>query len=159
MPSPEEARLIQEYCAREDINTETLRFDLRPSEVALPDLIGNGELDLVLIDGGHGFPLPTIDWFYGAGRLRSGGVVVFDDIQLPQVRSLIDMSVMPDPRWHFMKQTTKWMAFRRLSEGSLAESEASQPFFPEPKPSISARTKNLVPVGIKRALKNKGKSR
>ena len=29
-------------------------------------------LDVVFVDGGHGFPVPMIDWFYGAGRLRRG---------------------------------------------------------------------------------------
>ena len=46
-------------------------------------------LDFVLIDGGHGFPTPMLDWFYGAGRLRRGGVAVFDDVQLPAVAMLV----------------------------------------------------------------------
>jgi hypothetical protein len=55
-----------------------------------PPWPGTGELDLVFIDGSHGYPLPVIDWFYGAGLFRRGGVVVLDDVQLPQVESLIE---------------------------------------------------------------------
>ena len=72
VPYPSEANVVEAYCAEHDISTDSLEFDLRPSEVALPDRAESGELDLVFIDGCHGFPLPIIDWFYGAGRLRRG---------------------------------------------------------------------------------------
>jgi hypothetical protein len=55
-------------------------------------------VDLFLIDGGHGYPLPQLDWFYGAHRLRAGGVLVLDDMQLWAPYQL-DNFLLLDPRW------------------------------------------------------------
>jgi hypothetical protein len=138
----------------EGIDRASLTFDIRPSEVALPQLAGSDELDLVFIDGCHGYPMPIIDWFYGAGLLRKGGVVVFDDVQLPQVRELIETTVEPDDRWQRLAATGKWMAFRRMSEGTLAESESNQPYFPSPNSTPWRRCKDAIPLSIKQLLRN-----
>ena len=129
---------------------DSVTFDLRPSEVALPALAGSHPLDLVFVDGCHGFPSPIIDWFYGAGLLRKGGIVVFDDVQLPQVDFLLTTFIEPDARWEMVAGTSKWRAFRRLSEGSLGEDWYAQPFFSAPSaPTPTHRVKDLVPLRIK----------
>ncbi len=130
VPSRREATAIEAYCAENGISTDSLTFDFRPSEVALPDRADSGELDLVFIDGCHGFPVTIIDWFYGAGRLRRNGVVVFDDVQLPQVSLIIETFIALDDRWQELEKTPKWAAYRRLSEGLLSEDWSQQPFFP-----------------------------
>jgi hypothetical protein len=129
VPSEFQANVIIAYCHEMDIATENLRFDLRPSETALPGLVGGPEFDLVFIDGAHGFPLPVIDWYYGAGLLRRGGVVVFDDVKLPAVRQLLESYLDRDDRWQMIGGTAVWRAYRRLSEGPLDSDELLQPFF------------------------------
>ncbi len=79
--------------------------------------------------------------------------MVFDDIQLPQVRSLIESFVERDDRWQKLVATGKWMAYRRLSEGPLVEGELNQPFFPVPRPTLWRRVKSVVPVSLKRKLR------
>jgi hypothetical protein len=148
VPFAEEAEAIEGYCASMDIDTSTLRFDLRPSEVALPELAGSGPRDLVFIDGLHGFPMPVIDWFYGAGQLGRDGVVVFDDAHLPQVSWFLDGFVDRDERWEAMEIRRKWRAYRRTSEGPLAESEVGQAFFNPARVGASRR----VVSRLKRAL-------
>ena len=133
VPFAEEANVLDRYLDEQGIDRTSLTFDLRPSEVALPTLTGAGPLDLVFVDGCHGFPSPIIDWFYGAGLLRKGGVVVFDDIQLPQVESLLSTFIELDERWEMVAGTSKWKAFRRLSEGPLGEDWYAQPFFTKPR--------------------------
>ncbi len=117
------------------------------------------ELDLVLIDGAHSFPIPVIDWFYGAGRLRRGGVVVFDDIDLPAVRILLDSYLELDDRWVSIAGTSKWRAYRRVSEGALAEHESHQMFFSVPErrtlDKVIRRGKDLVPPGVRRMLRSR----
>jgi hypothetical protein len=156
LPYPSEANVIEAYCVENDISTNSLEFDLRPSEVALPDRADSGELDLVFIDGCHGFPLPIIDWFYGAGRLRKKGVVVFDDVQLPQVNLLVETFVKPDSRWQELEVTSKWAAYRRMSDGSLGEEWMEQPFFPAPKVKPHNRAirtlKDAVPLNVRKRL-------
>ena len=148
VPFPDEAAAIEAYCDKNAIDRTSLRFDLRPSEVALPAMVGSSQIDLLFIDGCHGYPMPVIDWFYGASLVRQGGVVVFDDIQLPQVRNLIDTFLVPDPRWVQLKTTTKWIAFQRSTSGPLAESESMQPFFPLPHRPVIDRIKAAVPPKV-----------
>ncbi len=154
VPFEREADAILEFCAQQGVETGALRFDLRPSEVALPEMIGAAEFDLVLIDGCHGFPMPIIDWFYAAGLLRKGGIAVIDDVQIPQVRTLVDLFIDPDERWLRLDHRWKWIAHRRLSEGgSLTESETRQQFFVGPRPSPSERLKDVIPLRVKTAVK------
>ena len=155
-PCAEEAAVIEAYCDDRQIDRGSLAFDLRPSEAALPTL-DRPDLDLVFIDGGHGFPLPVIDWFYGAALLRKGGVVVFDDVQLDQVRWLLDTFIGPDPRWERLAGTDKWTAFRRLGEGPLSEGEWDQPFFPSPPVPFRDRMSALTPLWVKRRLYGLGR--
>ena len=153
VPFTDEAEAVEAYCDKNGIDRSTLRFDLRPSEVALPTLVGSDELDLFFIDGCHGYPMPVIDWFYGASLVRKGGLVVLDDLQLPQVRNLIDTFLVPDPRWVQLKTTTKWIAFQRAASGPLVESESLQPFFPLPHRTLTDRIKGAVPPRVARILK------
>ena len=97
-----------------------------------------------------------IDWFYGAGRLRRDGVVVFDDVQLPQVSLLIENFIEPDDRWQELKKTPKWGAYRRISEGFLGEDWYDQPFFPTQKVTLGDRAirtlKAAVPLSVRKKL-------
>ena len=47
-------------------------------------------LDLVLVDGAHGFPYPVLDWWFTAPRLRLGGRMLIDDAYMPPVAVLVD---------------------------------------------------------------------
>jgi hypothetical protein len=88
---------IRGYCASHDVDLSRVRFELGRSEDVLPGL-SLPELDLVLIDGGHGFPTPFVDWYYTARRLRVGGVLVVDDIHLWTGLVLRDFLV-EEPGW------------------------------------------------------------
>lgn len=54
----------------------------------LPGYSFAGELDLVLLDGPHAYPLPQIEFAYLFPDLRLGGWLVVDDIQIPSVYEL-----------------------------------------------------------------------
>jgi hypothetical protein len=87
-PSADEHRRIADYCAASGISTEQVRFVDESSHTALERL--NGEpLDVVLIDGAHGFPFPMLDWYLVQGRIRVGGALIVDDAYIPAVNSLV----------------------------------------------------------------------
>ncbi len=55
-------------------------------------------LDLVLLDGAHGFPYPTLDWWYVAPHLKPGGLLVLDDAYMSGVSALLDY-LRSRPTW------------------------------------------------------------
>jgi len=138
-PSQAEADRITAYCARRGIATGGLSFVIGRSDEVLPSL--QGELDLVLIDGNHGYPTPIIDWYYAAGRLRAGGVLIVDDTQLPAVAHLMAI-VARDPRWSLVRRSRKWVSWRRQDQGPLVQDWFDQPWLRAPLPTD--------PVGLAR---------
>jgi precorrin-6B methylase 2 len=80
-PRQDEVDRIKEFCRDHAISTENVEFVVDSSDIALPKM-DLPQLDLVLIDGGHGFPVPYIDWRYTATHLKVGGRMVIDDCQL-----------------------------------------------------------------------------
>ena len=48
------------------------------------------ELDLVLVDGAHAFPYPTLDWWYLHPHLKTGGLMLLDDAYMPPVAAVVD---------------------------------------------------------------------
>lgn len=123
--TPEIAGLLS-HCREREINTDRLNLVQGFSDEVLPTL-PQTELDLFFIDGGHGFPTPLIDWYYGAGRLRRGGMLVIDDIHLPAVQLLLAY-LDADLRWRRTEKTGKWAAYERLGEGTLREEHSRQEF-------------------------------
>lgn len=86
------------YAENYQISLEQTEFLEARSEDVLPGLESPAPLDVVLIDGGHAFPIPYIDWFYSRQHLAVGGLLVIDDIQMKTVAILVD----------FLSQQTEW---------------------------------------------------
>jgi hypothetical protein len=97
-PDPGEHDRTAEYCSEHAISTDGLRFIAQPSDVALIGAWKPEPLDLVLIDGAHGFPFPALDWYLTAAHLRVGGIVVLDDAYLPSVHVVV----------RFLRSSTSW---------------------------------------------------
>jgi predicted O-methyltransferase YrrM len=125
-PAQIESDHLRRYFSEQAISGDRVKFVLEPSHVALPRM--TEQVDLVLIDGAHGFPIPTLDWFYAGSLLRRGGTMIVDDIPLPAVAALLDF-VARDPRWEPLERSDRWAAFRRLSDGPLIEGQWDQPFY------------------------------
>ena len=96
-PSATEVAAIRAYADANEIPLDRVEFIVEASERYLPRYEGK-DLDLVLIDGKHAFPWPILDWFYTADRLKQGGIVVLDDLQMSSVAILRDF-ILEDPRW------------------------------------------------------------
>jgi hypothetical protein len=145
VPSQSQVDVLRGYCDEHGIATGGLHVELGRSEDVLPNL-RTQPLDLLFLDGSHGFPTPMIDWFYGGRLLRRGGVVVLDDRQMPAVAMVVDY-LDADPRWRSLMRTPKWAAFERLNDGPLAEDWYDQPFLTLPPPPLwkraLGRLKNL----------------
>ena len=88
-PDPDEETRIRAACRERGIDDSRLSFHIGRSQDVLPSL-PERELDLVLVDGAHGFPYPVLDWWHLAPRLREGGRMLLDDAYLPGVSAIVD---------------------------------------------------------------------
>jgi hypothetical protein len=93
---------LRDWCAGAGIDTSGLTFCQGRSEDVLPAL-DRTPLDAVLIDGGHGFPAPFIDWWYAGRRLVPGGTLFVDDTQLWTGAVLRDF-LSEQPEWDLVER-------------------------------------------------------
>lgn len=114
-PDPDEINRLCQVISSQSFSTTQIEFKIGQSEYVLPSLPQDPLLDLILIDGGHGFPTPFVDWFFSASRLKTGGIVIIDDINLPTVFQLYQFLVA-HPHWQLV-QNQAWQAaiFRKIS--------------------------------------------
>ena len=94
-PDPNEETRVRKACAERDIDDSELTFHIGLSQDVLPTRAARG-LDLVLLDGAHGFPYPILDWWFLARELRIGGRMLLDDADLPAVASIVDYARSSD---------------------------------------------------------------
>ena len=81
-PSAAEIAAIRLSAAEEGIDLSQVTFHEGFSQDVLPHFDAEEELDLVFIDGGHGFPVPAVDFQFLAPRLKVGGRLLIDDVDL-----------------------------------------------------------------------------
>jgi predicted O-methyltransferase YrrM len=69
-------------------------FHEERSQFALPRLVQEGtRLDFAFIDGMHTFDYALMDFFYIDLMLRPGGIVAFDDADIPAVRRAVRYAI------------------------------------------------------------------
>ena len=115
-PAADEEERFRAECARRGIDGSRVSFRLGLSHEVLPQLDGR-PLDLVLIDGAHGFPYPILDWWFVAARLQVGGRMLLDDAYMPPVRALVD-ALRAQPQWELEEPASfRTAVVRKLGEG------------------------------------------
>lgn len=109
---PNEPERIKAYCRKCGIKGN-LHFLLGGSDTVFSN---NGvipeALDFVFIDGAHRFPFPAMDWHYTEGRLRVGGILGIDDIDIPSVRILHDF-LSGEQEWNLINVIGKTSFFEK----------------------------------------------
>ncbi len=101
-PSADEIESIQQAARLRGLDLSLVRFHQGLSQDILPHLKGHEDLDVAIIDGGHGFPLPGVDWLYMAPRLKVGGKMLIDDVDLWTGKILLDV-LRREPGWRINK--------------------------------------------------------
>ncbi len=138
-PAAAEVERIRTYCAAHAVDLGRVRFEVGRSERVLPRL-EIGPLDLVLIDGGHGFPTPFVDWCYAAEPLRVGGLLLIDDIHLWTGEVLRDFLV-EEPGWALRREFPM--------RAAVFEKTAAMPALPEwfAQPYVARRSRRAGSLG------------
>ena len=127
-PGDFERSAIEAHLDSRGIDRSALRWEVTLSHLALPRLLAEGMIvDLALVDGGHGFPTPIVDWLYAGSMLRPGGLLILDDNHLPAVRMLLRV-LDRDPKWAKVAGSAKWSAWERRTAAQLVEDWTGQPY-------------------------------
>jgi predicted O-methyltransferase YrrM len=125
-PEVTEVRRLKAYCARHAIPTDRVRFEIGHSQDVLP-VLAPGQLDLVVIDGSHSFPIPFLDWYFCAAHLREGGFVLIDDTQLWTGRVLQDF-LAAESGWSHEYSPDRAAVFRKVKAFDRTVSWVDQPY-------------------------------
>ena len=112
---PNEAHVLETKKAAESygVSFDSVQFIVERSEYSLPNLPEETVLDLVLIDGGHAFPLPFIDWFYTNRFLQENGLLLIDDIDLKTIH-ILNSFLSQQPDWQLIDTIHKTVIFKKL---------------------------------------------
>ena len=118
---------IRRFCSESGIGLGQVTFKIGFSQDVLPRL-DPAPLDLVLIDGGHGFPIPFVDWLYTAGRLRVGGLLIVDDTHI-WTGDALKRFIGAEPEWQLVSDLgARSSAFRKVAEIDRPKEWNDQPF-------------------------------
>jgi hypothetical protein len=127
MPFVDEADRILAFCDEHGIGRTGLSFCIDRSDACLPRL-DLTDLDLVLIDGAHGFPTPFIDFHYTGGRLKVGGYLIIDDTHLWTGHTL-KAFLSQEPGWALETDfAPRSVVFRKIAPYESGENETFQPY-------------------------------
>ena len=144
-PSQSEIALITQYALEKEISLANVRFVQESSDRYLPSCEAS-DLDLVLLDGKHAFPWPILDWFFTADRLRRGGLLLIDDVQMRSVAMLAEF-MQVDPGWELAHDFDgKTLAFRKIRESIHDVAWHMQPY------TVTPPTKGIVALGLFRGV-------
>src|SRR5204863_1244775 len=67
------------------LRRESVTFVVGATQRTLPRHQFDHPLDLVLVDGPHGYPFPEIEYYFLYPHLAPGGILIVDDIHIPTV--------------------------------------------------------------------------
>jgi Methyltransferase domain len=81
-------RTLTELRRHSDLRAGNVIFVEGETRDTLPRHNFEGELDLVLLDGPHAYPMPQVEFAFLYPRIRRGGWLVLDDIHIPSVYEL-----------------------------------------------------------------------
>ncbi|HET8549301.1 MAG TPA: class I SAM-dependent methyltransferase [Bryobacteraceae bacterium] len=109
-------RTITELRAHPDLRSDHVTFIEGETKCTVPVHVFASELDLVLLDGPHAYPLPQLEFVYLFPRVSVGGWLVLDDIQIPSVYELFRF-LQKEPSVVLEEIALRTAFFRRVGRG------------------------------------------
>jgi len=137
---------VRDWCAAHDVDTSHVRFVPEGSERWLPRTAIAGELeplDVVLVDGDHAYPIPSIDWFYSAGALDVGGLMIVDDVSIRACGDLRRFLEGEAGRWEVLATVDDATIFRKLRADVVDYRPWNQQPWNAQRPSLALRASGL----------------
>jgi len=118
-PDPGLEGRMKEYCQAHGIRHENLTYIAKFSQDAVWGV--EGQFDCALIDGGHGFPIPFIDFLYLNRRLKKGGFLIIDDLEI-WTGEILAKFLSCEPAWKLMVQDgARSIMFQKVGDAQATE--------------------------------------
>jgi SAM-dependent methyltransferase len=147
-PVVDEFAVILEFAEHHRIDIQGFRPIVARSQDWLPR-VDLPDLDLVLVDGAHAFPVPFLDWYYSAEKLKIGGLMVVDDTHLVTGTILADFMGV-DPRWELVVRdgVSHFAIYRKRVHPVHDDDWTRQPYVHDAYPTESVRFVRGANAGI-----------
>ena len=107
-------RTISGLRAHSNLRSESVVFVEGETRRTVPRYEFGAELDLVLLDGPHAYPLPQLEFAHLFPSIRIGGWLAIDDIQIPSVHELFEF-LRRDPSVVLEEIVVRTAFFRRTA--------------------------------------------
>jgi predicted O-methyltransferase YrrM len=85
---------------------------LGPTQQTLPAYNAFGGYDAVLIDGPHGYPFPELEYYYFYPHIKTGGLLIVDDVHIATIGRLADF-IAEDAMFELVEMVVSTAVFRR----------------------------------------------
>jgi len=128
------------------LRKDSVEFIEGPTQLTLMAHEFTEPLQLVFIDGPHGFPFPNMEYWKLYPHLEPGGLLVLDDIHIPTIRQMFDFLV-EDDMFTLLETVGKTAFFERTNAPTFSPVEDGwwlQPYnvrrFPVPYDNLGLTT-------------------
>lgn len=108
----EEGNSLEKVKSEELFRPADVEFVVGPSQRTLPRHEFRTPLDLVLIDGAHGWPFPELDYYFFYPHIATGGTLIVDDIHIPTIQRMMEV-LQDDAMWEYLGNVRFTAFFRR----------------------------------------------
>ncbi|HLX68002.1 MAG TPA: class I SAM-dependent methyltransferase [Verrucomicrobiae bacterium] len=100
-------------------NSKTVTYIEGPSQVTLPRHTFKAKLQIVLIDGPHGYPFPDLEYYYFYPQIVTGGLLLVDDINIPSIQRMFEI-LKADEMFELL-EVVEYTAFFRRTKAPLID--------------------------------------
>jgi predicted O-methyltransferase YrrM len=91
---------------------KAIELVLGPTQLTLPAYKKFKRYDVVLIDGPHGFPFPEIEYYYFYPHIKTGGLLIVDDVHIASIGHMADV-IREDAMFELVELVSSTAVFRR----------------------------------------------
>ena len=102
------------------LNKFAVEFIEGPTQRTLPNYQFSSKLQLVLLDGPHGYPFPELEYYYIYPYIEEDGLLVIDDIWIPTIHNLF-LFLVEDEMWELLEVVENRTAFFRRTKSPLLD--------------------------------------
>jgi hypothetical protein len=129
-PDKNEIDRFKQYSIKNGFPIDHVKFFCAKSCEVWNDL-KNNSWDFILIDGGHGFPTPFMDWYFFSQGLKINGFIVIDDTHISTCRTLKDFLLKEDS-WKVVPPfSEKTVIFQKIKDFDYNKEFNAQPYIIE----------------------------